>query len=92
MEDIHVTIGGKRWRLAFVSRLPDGADGDCDGPQVPNKTMRIKRSLADKKKLEVILHESLHAADWHRSEEWVHETAEDLTRILWRLGWRPTDG
>lgn len=87
-----VTILGKRWKLRFCQmpslegEKPD--HGECDHPEKRAKQIRINSSLADRLQLEAILHESLHAADWSKDEEWVEETALDLSVILWRLGYR----
>lgn len=82
-----VHVGGKRWELTRPSRL--ATRGDCDGPHIPGKQIRIRAGLTGEDELEVILHELLHAADWNASEEWVHNTALDLARILYRrLGYR----
>ena len=81
-------IGGKRWDLSFT-RLTANR-GDCEGPHVPNKRIRVDSSLDGEEKLEVILHECLHAADWKASEEYIEQTAIDLASILWRLGYRQT--
>jgi hypothetical protein len=35
-----------------------------------------------------VIHELLHAAHWDLDELAVEETAEDLARVLWKLGYR----
>lgn len=84
---MRVTILKKRWTLRFT-RLPKGTDGECDPPETTGKEIRIQQPLDEKNQLETVIHEALHASDWHRSEEWVEEVARDLARILWRLGYR----
>ncbi len=54
----------------------------------PNKRIIIDKTLTGKKKLEIIIHELLHAADLHKDESWIEETARDLSHILWRLNYR----
>lgn len=46
------------------------------------------RDLDKKVGLETIIHETLHACNWHASEELVETTARDIARFLWRLGYR----
>lgn len=87
---MHVTILGKRYRLSFVRRRSDYL-GTCDPPGTPGKTLKIVKGLDEAETLDVILHEILHAADWHRSEEWVDQVATDISKILWRLGYRRTE-
>lgn len=84
-----VTIGGKRWRLVFEG-TPRDANGACEHPDKVGKKIRIRRTLRGELRLETIIHEVLHAADWTKDEEWVGQIATDLARILTRLGY--TDG
>lgn len=91
MEPIFVTILGKRYRLIFTGRMLKQAHGSCDSPKQKGKEIRIKRGLSEKRTLEVVIHEALHAADWHKDEEWVEGVADDIARILWRLGYRRQD-
>lgn len=71
-------------------RLSSDKHGDCDSPDTPNKEIRIQAGLKGRLKLEALLHEMLHAADWSKDEEWIHYTAADIARELTKLGY--TDG
>jgi hypothetical protein len=88
MQDQHVTIGGKRWALQFV---PLRDLGECDNPKSIHKRIRIKRSLKGRERLDTLIHEMAHAADWPKSEEWVESFATDVARVLWKLGYRAED-
>lgn len=81
-----VTILGKRWRLREVPNLANR--GDCDPPDKPNKEIRIWQGCKGEERLEVLVHECIHASHWPLSEEYVAKFAEDLARILYRLGYR----
>lgn len=81
-----VTILGKRWRLSFVPRLGQQARGDCQHPATPSKTIRIQSGLRGSELAEVVLHELLHAANWHLDEEFVETFCHDATRALKRMG------
>ena len=88
-----VRILGKNWNLQFVPRLGKneaGEDkaGDCDHPEAKNKSIRVLSGLRGEKRLDTIIHEFLHAADWTKDEEWVAASAHDLARILTRLGYK----
>ena len=74
------------WGLRFVSNLLDW--GDCDAPTKKNKEMRISYAAKERKRLEILIHEMLHAAGWHIDEEFITEFAEDCSRVLWKLGYR----
>lgn len=81
-----VKVLGKYWRLEFT-RLKT-IRGSCDSPDTPKKSIRIASNLKDKEKLEVLIHEVIHAAGWNLCEEFVEQLAYDLSNILWRVGLR----
>jgi hypothetical protein len=91
-----VIIFGKRWR--FVRKYLRNLDGFTTGEaktQHPFSSSDLKKreivistAISGERELDVIIHEVLHAADWHRSEEWCATVATDLARILYRLGYR----
>jgi hypothetical protein len=84
---MRVNVLGKRWRLRFVPNL--GANrGDCDPPDRKRKEIRVESGLRGEERLEVVIHELVHAAGWHIDEGFVERFAEDAARVLWRLGYR----
>lgn len=87
---MRITILAKRWLLRFVEgREIPGKRGDCDPPETPNKSIRVWRELTGEERLEVVIHEILHASDWHKDEDsWIAPLAKDLARVLWKLGYR----
>jgi hypothetical protein len=62
--------------------------GDCDAPTTPNKEIRIASNLRGEERLEVLIHEMVHAAGWHIDETFVEQFASDAARALWRQGYR----
>ena len=83
------------WELVYEDEgdpLPHdlgwGDNGSCDPPSLKGKRIVIRRSLRGEQELQVTIHELLHAADYTKTEEWVDESAHDIARVLWRLGWR----
>ena len=84
---MRITLRGRRYRLEEVARLPGDRFGDCTSPLLPHRLIRVRRSLKGQRRLEVILHEALHACLWDLDEEAIEETAHDLARLLWRLGY-----
>lgn len=85
---MRVRILGKVWEFAFDPSIHRDYHGFCDRPTTPNKRIRVRSTLRGQEQLATILHEMLHAADWHKDEEWVETVAEDLARALWRMGYR----
>ncbi len=81
-----LTILGRRWRLRFAPNM--GNRGECDPPDQPGKEIRISSSLDGEERLEVLIHELLHAAGWHIDETFVERFARDVARTLWRLNYR----
>lgn len=96
---MHLRIGGRVWRFLRVP-LPvmrkkygmRGALGFCDAPDKKNKKIVVAEGLPPQKEQEIVMHELLHAAAWHRSEEWVEQIAKDITRAQRRLGHLRYDG
>jgi hypothetical protein len=93
---MYVTILGKRYQIRWVTYLGKAkrdhyVAGKCDDPTQQKKAIRIKKGQEPKTELDATIHEILHAADWHKSEEWVEQVAVDLAEILWRLGYRKQD-
>lgn len=89
-------MNGKVWNFVrVIIRMKDAEGnavlGDCDPPNKPNKQIRVDSRLKDQEELEIIIHELLHAGYWIVDEEHIAQTAHDLARILWRLGYRKDD-
>jgi hypothetical protein len=85
---MRVKILRRWWELKFSPNMKE--HGYCDPPDQKGKAIRVASELRGCKRLEILLHEMLHAADWTKDEEWVRDTAHDLARVLDRLGY--TDG
>ena len=81
-----VSILGRRYRFRLVPNL--AARGDCDPPDKRGKQIRVWSGTKDQERLEVLIHELLHAANWSLAEEHVAQFAADTAAILWRLGYR----
>lgn len=92
-------FNGKLWDIDI-----EGDKGACqiglDRPVLriarPVVTMKESLPYGDDKHarlmLTVLLHECLHASDWDKSEKVVDQTAVDVGRLLWRLGYRRCSG
>lgn len=76
---------GKRWILE-ASR--GTTDGECDAPHVKGKKLKAPLESKTRHALDTIIHEALHACVWSLADEDVSETARDISKLLWRLGWR----
>lgn len=88
---MRITILGKRWLLQFVPWIDaKRSRGHCDPPDKPNKEILILERLKGEERLEILIHECLHAAQWHLDEEFVKQFSIDLARNLTKLGY--TDG
>jgi len=87
-----ITINGKRFRWVEVDKpLACGDRGMCSHPNKPGRTIWIRSDLEGLERLEVAIHEMLHAAMWHVDEEYIDEWGADIARALWRLGVRWND-
>ncbi len=81
--DHNYTIRGKKllWRYTRLK-------GKAIGWAYHDNKILIDDRLVGKKKLDTEIHEFLHAAYPDLNEEAVCETATDLAKILWMLGYR----
>ena len=89
----YVTIRQERWRLIFTSRKAMNEvvrvrtgnsstfpkDGLCD---FDGKAIYVYNRLRGDLLLETLIHEYLHAVRGDCTEEWVTETAAELTRLI----------
>lgn len=84
-------INGVTWLWRYA-RLRGGADGWAyvKTPKTPNVRQKIlvEERLTGRRRLEVEVHEFLHAANPTHDEEHVDRQGKDLSRILWALGYR----
>lgn len=83
-------LGGVRYRFRFVrsSEIPFDRWADCSSPSDSKRRIRIRQVLRGRARLETVIHEALHAQTWTRSEEDVRRSARELSKLLWRLGYR----
>jgi hypothetical protein len=77
-------LRGKYYKLQFA-RLKRPFMGFCNWDE---RTITIADRLTGESELDTILHELLHACQPDLAEDTVDETATDVARILWRLGYR----
>ena len=93
-----LTILGKHWRFVrrrlrryhgFVNGV--GPENPASSTDLTRREIVVDSSLRGESEPRFILHEFLHAADWHRSEEWVDQVSSDAARFLTRLGYRMTE-
>ena len=61
-------------------------DSDCN--EKAERSITISPKLKGKRKLDVIIHESLHAEDPNATEEWVDTAATNIAGLLWKFGFR----
>ncbi len=89
---MYARILGRRWRIEFVDRLPDNDRGLCTDPEAPKRTILIRSNMDEEEELDTIIHEAIHASAWVVFDEvFVTQLAEDIARLLYRLGWRKQD-
>ena len=77
-------LRGKYWRIVR-EKLPRKLDGLCDAD---HRTITVQPHLSGERELDVLIHEMLHACHWDLDETAIEETASDLARVLFRLGYR----
>ena len=63
-----------------------GRYGSCDNPRQPDPEIWIRKNMADVKKVEILLHEMIHAAWFSIDEDDVDRVAKDMVKALVALG------
>lgn len=74
-------IGGRAWK--FYNTLIPTHDGDTDNDE---RVIRLQQEVSEARRLEITIHECLHAFCWQLSESSVTEFAEELAEILTKEG------
>lgn len=85
---IKVIVRDNPFQLSFTNRIGSKFLGHCDPPGIEPRKIKIRKSLKGRERLDTIIHELLHAAQWDLSEDAVEETATDIANALWQLGYR----
>ena len=78
------TLRGRLYDIIYMKAPPE-FDGEC-GEIKPE--IFINRVLGDRPRLEAELHEMLHACMPDLNEEAIDDTARDISKFLWRRGYR----
>lgn len=79
----------QEWQLLF-KRLRNKKQGWCI---LPERQLQVHSGLTEKRRLRVIIHEFLHAADWSKDEDWTWAASEYLADLLYdELGYTQEDG
>ena len=79
-------VRGKRWEVNHEDR--EGLWGECD---LEARRITLHTSLTHsrrRKRLEILLHEVLHALLPEATENQVEEAGEVLSCVVWSDGWR----
>ena len=63
--------------------------GYCDNPKGGRPTIYAPQDIGSEfQRLYVLVHESMHGCNWDKSEATVTRASYDVTRLLWRVGYR----
>lgn len=84
----NIKIRGKRYRFERTGHVGSDCWGYCTDPSTPNRVIKVHSHLKDDQELEFIIHEMIHACFWDLDEDVVREVGRDLSKALWRMGYR----
>jgi len=84
MKPLRINLRGKRYTVRHC-KLPRSVDGEFDADA---KVLAVNERLTHRAHLDTVVHETLHACLPDAAEEAINETACDIARLLWRLGYR----
>lgn len=90
------TFCGKSYKLSWVNPgeflNEEGkmakADGLCQDPKAPDKTITIDPDIHEKDLLATALDEGIHACLWELNNDFVDDMSNSLSEFLWRMGFR----
>jgi len=86
-------FAGRRYRVSDLRGRPCGCLGECQsGERASDRVIRIPVSGDTLPELDTIIHEAMHAACPYLAEEAITSASTDISRLLWRMGWRKDDG
>lgn len=81
-------FNGVNYDIKIYDPKKERIDGLCDSPKGNGSVLRVFADMDTRKGLETCIHEALHACFWAKTEDKVGQTAKDVARLLWRLGYR----
>ena len=84
---MRVRLGGRYWKLRFVPNLNNYGEVE-HGDTADTRIIRVRIKQGQQEMLDTLIHEALHASLPLLDESAVHATANDLSRLLWRLRYR----
>ena len=84
---MRVLLGGKYWTLRFSGNLKDYGSM-VDPGNAEGRLIRIGAWQGEQDTLDTVIHEALHCSRPELDEQAVDSTARDISRLLWRLGYR----
>ena len=87
-----VSFAARREKSGEEQWMGKTDDGLTEGPWLKKKRIFLRHKTGKEKRLlETLIHEFMHAADWSKDEEWVSQFGHDLANFLYKLGWRRTE-
>ena len=86
---MRVRLGGKYWTFRFAPNMRDYGDMQDPG-KAQGRLIRVGTWQGEQDTLDTIIHEAIHCSRPELDEAAVDATARDLSRLLWRLGYRRT--
>ena len=78
------TFNRRKYKVVLSDRL----DGWCDQYANNERYLLVMAEPDTQTELITIVHESLHASDWCKTEETIDRVSTEIGRLLWRLGYR----
>lgn len=86
--EFHHLFRKKMYKVKVTGYLPHGRDGDCDSPNTPNKMIRIRKNVGEKRFLTASLDEGIHACLFDLDNDVVDDVSNSIGNFLWKLGFR----
>lgn len=75
----------KRYRIKLNRILSPGCLGYCNPPKDKKPVLALSVDVPKKRRVEIAIHEALHACLWDLDEKAVRRTAKDIASFLKKL-------
>lgn len=88
---MNLNLRRKIWKYLELDEVHHEGEehwGLCDNPEDKDKTIVVSKKPQGLDRLSVIIHEAMHACHWDLDEKSVKDTADSISTMLWRLGYR----
>ena len=83
-----IRLRGKWWKVLFKPLAKQGGKYVWGTIDMDARTITFHSKAKGQNLMDVVIHEGLHACFWDIDEEAIDQSAQDITRLLVKLGFK----